>query len=147
MYHENAFDEITDYLYLGSRKALQNCGDEFSMIVNCTRDIGFPKNCEKCIRIPIDDDPYSNNKILKYMEETNVLEKMRECIVNKEPVLVHCFAGMQRSCTIVACYLIKYCKLSPKEAILYIQKKRPNAFFGEIHFLSVINNFHNKLQK
>jgi protein-tyrosine phosphatase len=76
------------------------------------------------------------------MKEKNVLEKIYEHVSNKKPVLVHCHAGMQRSCAVVACYLIKYNYMEPTSAIQFIRFKRPIAFFGQVNFQSAIDLFY-----
>ena len=103
------------------------------------------KNPENTIRIPINDDPYDNNLFLQLLYDTNILQKIHTSINNKEPVLVHCFAGQQRSCALVACYLLKYNNMNPYQAINYIKEKRRIAFFGNINFISAIVNFFYKL--
>ena len=52
-------------------------------------------------------------------------------IQNKEPVLVHCLAGLGRTGTILACYLIKYEKMSAVDAIQHVREKR----YGSIQSL------------
>jgi dual specificity MAP kinase phosphatase len=126
------YNEIIDYLFVGSARALQHATD-FSMIINVTLDIPFPKKHANCIRIPIDDDPENIAKFSKYMEETKILDKIHNEVINKLPVLVHCYAGSQRSCSLVAYYLIKYYGMTSDAAIEYIISKRPEAFYGGIH--------------
>lgn len=144
-HNSNSHDEIIDYLYIGNASAIKN-KNQFTMIVNCTKntDIPFPSYCSKenCIRLPIDDTPDECEKLITLMRETKVLEKIHYNIVSEEPVLVHCFAGMQRSCTVVACYLMKYYDMTPYDAIRYIQSKRPIAFFGGVNFLNTIRIFY-----
>jgi hypothetical protein len=136
---ENAYDKIIDCLFLGSAGALQMKKD-FSLIVNCTReeDIPFPHYCHNCIRLPVDNDFDHSHLFLKLMDETKVLEKIHYALINKEDVLVHCFAGIQRSCAVVACYLIKYHKMKANDAIHFIQSKRSGAFSMGISLLSTI---------
>jgi len=65
------------------------------------------------------------------------VEFIHERIQNEEPVMVHCAAGIGRTGTILACYLVKYHKLSAKNAIEQVRKKRPGSIQSESQELAI----------
>lgn len=137
----NEFDEIIPNLFIGNFRALKSA-NKFAFIVNCTDDIPFPKHCTNCLRISIKDGPSECDRMLILMKRFDILEKMRNFIKNKQPVLVHCYAGIQRSCSVVACYLMKYYNISPLTAISHIKMKRPYAFDGGVNFQQALYTFY-----
>ncbi len=143
------FQEIIGYLFLGNSRSLEY--SKFDVIVNCTKEneVYFPTHYNPlCIRISVKDEPSEYKKLLNILDETNVLEEIDISIKNKKRVLVHCFMGQQRSCAVVACYLIKYHNLTPIQSIEFIKSKRPIAFFRSVNFLQAIEEFHtNFLEK
>ena len=141
MIYDSPYNEIMENLYLGSKQAL-TFHENFYMIVNCTNDVGFPINCSECIRIGVNDDPYECRKLIQTVLETRVLEKIHMVRMNKKPVLVHCFAGMQRSCAIIGLYLIKYFDFTPDQCIQFIRTKRPVAFFGGANFFRALEYYY-----
>ena len=160
----NAYDEIIPNLYLGGVKALVNTSNtspKFSLIVNLIKQTYMSDNtvpeCKKFIRLPVNDSPDECNKLLSLIYETQVLEHIHASLQANEPVLVHCFMGIQRSASLVACYLIKYhsegfnpsrsLAMSPDDFIKYIKIKRPIAFFGGANFANMIEKFYENERK
>lgn len=60
-----------------------------------------------------------------------------EQIKNKEPVMVHCAAGIGRTGTILASYLVKYQNLSAKEAIERVRAERPGSIQSESQEIAI----------
>ena len=58
---------------------------------------------------------------------TRAVDFIHERITNNEPVMVHCLAGLGRTGTILACYLIKYQKLSADDSIQKVRNSRPGS--------------------
>lgn len=141
------YNIITTHLYLGSIESLKD-SSKFALIVNCTKTIEFPEKTQSTqifLRIPVNDDPTEGDSLLRFITATQVLEKIHYCRVTFRQVLVHCHAGMQRSCAIVACYLMKYYKMNVQEAMAYIKKHRPIAFYHGATFMNAMTKFHKLL--
>ena len=134
----SSYNEVVKKLYVGSASALIHKGI-FAVIVNCTKSlVGVPGS----IRVPIDDDESECDNLIRHLRETNVLELIHTAISKGQTVLVHCYAGVQRSCAVCACYLIRYHQMTPESAIAFIRSKREVAFDDAPTFLAAIDTFY-----
>jgi len=133
----HSYNKIADFLYLGNIDSLKD-QDKFYLIVNCTKHIPPATKCKEVIVIPVNDHSSECNNMIRFMKEARVLERIHQCRANSQPVLIHCHAGIQRSAAVLACYLIHYYKMSVKDAMKYIQKRRPIAFYPEANFMKVM---------
>lgn len=61
----------------------------------------------------------------------HTVDFIHERITKKEPVMVHCAAGIGRTGTILACYLIKHQNHTAKDAIEKVRKERPGSIQSE----------------
>ena len=86
---------------------------------------------------PLDDDwvkdvnylhVYSNDmSVPEFDDLVSAIDFMHRRITNNEPVMVHCLAGMGRTGTLLACYLVKYQKMSADDAIQKVREERPGS--------------------
>ena len=139
MDHSN---EIIPYLYLGDAGFVRE-NRSFDLIVNCCPevDITYPQSSNP-IYLRFHDDPRDNDKFLSELEKHNVLEKIHEHVVSSKPVIVHCAMGIQRSASVIACYLLKYGVTNGVQNSLdFIRSKRDVAFGKGCNFLRAIKHF------
>ena len=76
----------------------------------------------------------------------NSVDFLHQRITNDEPVMVHCLAGLGRTGTILACYMIKYEQMSADDAIQKVRNER----HGSIQSISqeeIIFRFEKSLKK
>jgi len=86
---------------------------------------------------PLDDEWVKEVKYLHIMSNDmgvpefvdlgSAVDFVHRRITNNEPVMVHCLAGLGRTGTLLACYLIKYQKMPADEAIQKIREERPGS--------------------
>ena len=139
-------NEIISNLWLGCRNSpleRENLRkNNIKLIINCSKDLDYPVDSDiQTIRLAINDanTEESNSILTEQMEElTNIMDVY---LNNNLGVLVHCYAGMQRSATVVICYLIKYKHMSVVEAKKLMKSKRNIVFLPYPTFDNFINNF------
>ena len=143
--------EIVPGIWLGNRLAALNekwlKEKNITVVFNATKEIPFSPIIKKQYRIPVDDNSqqeeirnmtlWSHETIYKLMKEQN----------EGNQILVHCYAGVQRSAAILAMYLIAKRRMTAEEVMLYIQGIRPIAFRPMANFKESIINFYNSYQQ
>jgi atypical dual specificity phosphatase len=67
----------------------------------------------------------------------STVDFINEQINKDQPVMVHCAAGMGRAGTILACYFVKYKKLTAEKAIEKIRNERPGSIQSEVQELAI----------
>ncbi len=130
-------DKIMNNLYLGNYLASEDKlffkENGVSAVLNATVSEPFLNNKTENLRISVEDDlkQSSINKMTKMLDlGANFIYK--HVNVEKQPILVHCVAGRQRSASLVLAYLMKYKCMTIKQAFDFLREKRPEVFhWGE----------------
>ena len=139
-------NEIFDHLYLGDAGFIfENNLPELGLIINCCPEVTINYNKlnikPDVVYLKFNDDPEESDKLLKILDESKILNIMHDYISCGKNVLVHCAMGVQRSATIVACYLLKYYKADINTTILHIKHRRPQSFENGVNFTKVLQHF------
>ena len=71
---------------------------------------------------------HSNDmSVPEFDDLVNTVDFIHKRITSNEPVMVHCLAGLGRTGTVLACYLIKQQKMSADKAIQKVRDERPGS--------------------
>jgi dual specificity phosphatase 12 len=139
--------EIIDGLWIGSSADARDPTflrrHRIGLVVNCTRTVPF--NCKGLLgyRVAIDDNMDENETIYNYFPTTSRI--IDEALESGKGVLVHCYAGISRSSSVVAAYLMYKLGLSPTEAIRIIRSQKPETFKPYIVFLPALRKYHSTM--
>jgi len=146
--YKNNADIIIPRLWLGNFNASQDVmflkANQISVVFNCTKDLPFQTQGIQTMtqyRVPIDDnlEPAEIRNLSLWSHEA--VYKLMSEYKKGNHILVHCAAGMQRSAAVVAMFLIANFYTRAMEAMLYIKKRRPIAFFPGANFNNAIVEF------
>ena len=119
-------NKILEWLFLGNYQNAQNIKDlkqiEVQTIINCAVECKNKFEDEfEYYKVSIADS--ITLKIDTFIE--NVIDFLEACREKGKKVLVHCMLGKSRSVTVIIAYLMKYHKMSYKEAYTLLKAARP----------------------
>jgi len=111
------------------------------VVFNCTKDVPFTNLDIKKYRLSVNDKLTE----LDQQEMFDLLPEMTHLMMiaykSLTPMLIYCHAGIQRSATLVAAFLIRTTGINYISAIKIIQTKRPMTFQPGINFLETLKKF------
>ena len=151
------YNKITNRLYLGNFQAAKDKdffkNKNIKAVLNCSKDIpnhfAHIKDIEY-MRIPVDDSLKQKDFDLMFEYMPVIVAFIhKHVVIQKDNVLVHCYAGRQRSGISVAVYLVDKYGLDPKDACKIVMDKRPEAFhFGKsLNFDQALSKYHRTYKK
>jgi rhodanese-related sulfurtransferase len=147
---KNNADLILPGLWLGNGKASMDENflrkNGITVVFNCTKDLPFHSSIKRRYRVPVDDNLQAEEiRNLELWSYEIIFKLTKEHTLNN--VLVHCYAGMQRSAAVLAMYLIAHKKMKTDEAISFLKDKRPIVFLPFPNFYDAIQGFQKSYEK
>ena len=141
---ENAH-QILPGLWLGNQKASVDqeflSKNQITTVFNCTKDYPFHPNVPRQYRLPVDDNLQSDEIRNMTLWSHEAVYKVLSEYNRGNRILIHCYAGVQRSAALTAMTLIAMKGMTCQEAMEYIQKIRPIAFRPAANFEKSISTF------
>ena len=146
----NNADLILPGLWLGNKAASMDekflRENNINCVFNCTKDLPFNSFPKRKYRVPVDDnlerEEIRNMELWSYEIVYKLTKELKQ-----GSVLVHCYAGMQRSAAVVAMYLIANYRMKNDNAVAFIKRKRPIAFWPFVNFKKSIQGFQESYEK
>jgi protein-tyrosine phosphatase len=138
--------QILNGLWLGNFEDAMNPifhrQNHITVVINCTKDLPFLSHGNGThpvmkYRVPIDDD-LSKQEITAMSEWLGyILPLIHTHRRQGRNILIHCFAGVQRSAIVMMSYLYRYeCpnRTQPRRVYEYLKFKRPIVFSPMMNF-------------
>jgi protein-tyrosine phosphatase len=147
----NNADEIYPRIWLGNRRAAMD--DDFlqthniETVINCSKELPFHPYPRNRYRLPVTDNllPTEIQHMGDWAWET-MQYMLREYNLGRT-ILVHCRAGMQRSASVCAMFLMLHDGMTFDQAFAHLRQRRPIVFRPMINFKSAILRFEAELQQ
>lgn len=142
---------ILPRIWLGNKKAALDSeflrSQKITFVVNCTKDIEFSPVVSNRLRVPVDDNLQSVEIQNMARWSPEIIYKVVHAYNQGHVILVHCYAGVQRSAAVMAMFLIAQRQMTTDGAIKYIRACRPIAFFPAVNFMQAIRYFETIFRK
>ena len=95
--------EIITNLWLGNIIDSRNTEflNSIDVIVNCTKNLPFNRDDNKHIRVYVDDNLQKEEIVSMYKHLDKITALINDYLTKGRTVFVHCYAGKQRSATVM----------------------------------------------
>lgn len=149
--HKQYFvNEILPGLWLGDIRSSNDLiflkAKKIKVIINCTHQFESIKNPEfEKYRISVIDNMDPVQIALMYSMLDKVSDIIYSALGNGKNVLVHCFAGRQRSFAVIVAFLMKYAHLPYTDAVRLTKTKRNIAGYPSVNFEDALLKYENDL--
>ena len=142
----DSMNEIIDGIYIGDIYSASNYNNlkknNIKSIVCCVVGIDdlYPKYIDYLNLDLIDN---CDENIIRVFDESNKF--IENNVKDNKNILIHCIAGVSRSVTLLAAYLIKNYDYTPEKALEVIREKRNIANPNE-SFMKQLHKYHTDLE-
>jgi hypothetical protein len=142
-------DEIIPRLWIGNWRVAQNAdwlrANRIDTVFNCTKQVEFHPSIPRQYRVPVDDNLQPLE--IKNMEEwaPEIAFKIYREYTAGSRILVHCHAGMQRSASAVAFFLLVFTGRPLIQIMYMIQSRRPITFRPTPNFAPALRGFEERV--
>jgi hypothetical protein len=145
-------NQITKNIYLGNIIDANNVeflrNNNIGAILNCTEDEPFNEYFDDKYkyRLSINDSKSINNINTFKKEIMKAIDFIDFCIDKDVIIYVHCYWGLMRSATVVACYFIKEYKMKPEDAVEIIQEQRNFSLSSLYNFNEILEYVYKEIK-
>ncbi|RNF00340.1 phopshatase [Trypanosoma rangeli] len=127
-FHKIYPDRVLGFMYLGSLRTAQtrtvyrDLNIDYILSIARGMEVRVDPGMKHLV-LPVEDIPGEDIQQL-FEQAFTFIDEARE---KNKGVLLHCFAGLSRSVTVAAAYLMSRCNMTRDEALDFIRKARPAA--------------------
>jgi len=148
-FHNNSHSsEILPWLFLGSEQNALDINEldyhNISFILNCGFECENTSHNKKYSYLKLNIKDLADFDIKSFFKEAH--DFINKAKFNSKNILIHCFAGLSRSPSIVISYLMKELKYSYIDAYNYVKEKRPQIKIN-IDFLLILKKYEKELNE
>jgi protein tyrosine phosphatase len=142
-------DEIIPRLWIGNWRVAHNADwlrtNRINAVFNCTKQVPFHPTVPSQYRVPVDDNLQPAE--IKNMEEwaPEIAYKIYREYTAGSRILVHCHAGIQRSATAVAFFLLIFTGRPLIQIMYMIQSRRSITFRPTPNFAPALRAFEERV--
>ena len=115
-------------------------------VFNCSKDIPFHPSVPNKYRIPVDDNLQPGEIRNMELWAPEIAVKIAREYNAGHPILIHCHAGMQRSTTACAFFMMARTGKPLIEVMRHIKRERPIAFEPSPNFIGALRAFEQQLK-
>jgi hypothetical protein len=131
--------EVFPHVYLASFEDAKEFEGSDVFLINCTKDLPMVYTKGGGTQLYVNDHPSSEGVMSASL--SLMVRYIQDSTSSGKDVVVHCFAGQQRSAAVVAAYIMRQTGWTPDQTVEYIKTKKPDAFLGGVHFMDSLVKF------